>query len=102
LFFHFDETHTDELTGEVYCSAVIQREMASPNAKRDAQDKPPTYHPLPFRSNVSIDYSPPVVNEDHSGPPEIPNQEIIRGDFLGEGAFGKVYKGIYSFIFQMS
>lgn len=57
------------------------------------------YSPLPFRESLGASKNPtPTVihKEDDSGPPEIPADEIYFDedrDFLGEGAFGRVYAG---------
>ena len=65
------------------------------------------YAPLPFRDSLETskqisNNSPRPLKEEDSGPPEIPLEEIVfdeEKDFLGEGAFGRVYSGWKSLVF---
>mmetsp|Transcript_4789 Transcript_4789/g.6690 ORF Transcript_4789/g.6690 Transcript_4789/m.6690 type:complete len:664 (+) Transcript_4789:78-2069(+) len=60
--------------------------------------QPKAIPPSPITSSQSSSSSSsPSHNEDADGPPEIDRSEIIydeQRDFLGQGSFGKVYRGI--------
>eukprot|EP01119_Soliformovum_irregulare_P021030 TRINITY_DN6908_c0_g1_i2.p1 TRINITY_DN6908_c0_g1~~TRINITY_DN6908_c0_g1_i2.p1 ORF type:complete len:539 (-),score=145.76 TRINITY_DN6908_c0_g1_i2:632-2248(-) len=50
---------------------------------------------LPFHPSVAASRADTInVKKMDLGPPEIPHEEIIRGELLGKGSFGIVYSGI--------